>query len=355
MTKRISMQGPLTIGIDLGDRRSEVCVLDGRGEVARRFSVATTPAAFEKGLARLAPSRVVLEVGTHSPWVSRLVEALGHEGIVANPRRVRSITQSDDKCDRVDAEQLARLGRADPRLLRPIRHRGEQAQRDRALLAVRDELVRLRTALVNQARGIAKGLGRRLPRCAAASFARRMRREGLEGVFPGMETLVATIAGVSERIGALEREIEAVSAARYPETELLRQVSGVGAITALAFVLTIEDPLRFRRSRTVGAYLGLRPRRRQSGDKDPLLRITKAGDVLLRRLLVQSAHYILGAFGPDTDLRRFGLRLAARGGRGAKKKAVVAVARKLAVLLHRLWLTGEVYEPLRHAELEAAA
>ena len=170
-----------------------------------------------------------------------------------------------------------------------------------------------------------------------------------------METLVASVEWVTGRIHALEREIESVSAERYPETELLRQVSGVGRITALAYVLTIEDPHRFRRSRTVGAYLGLRPRRRQSGDTDPLLRITKAGDVLLRRLLVQSAHYLLGPFGPDTSLRRFGLRLAARGGRGAKKKAVIAVARKLAVLLHRLWLTGELYEPLRGAELPAAA
>jgi transposase len=355
MTKRITAMMPLTIGIDLGDRRSEMSVLDAAGEVHRRFSVATARAALEKALAQVPPSRIVIEVGTHSPWVSRVLEALGHEVIVANPRRVRSITQSDEKCDRVDAEQLARLGRADPRLLHPIRHRGEQAQRDRALLAVRDALVRTRTALVNQARGIAKGLGQRLPRCKAAAFARRMRQEGLEGTFPGMQTLVATLGGVSERIGALEREIEAVSAARYPETAHLRQVSGVGSITALAYVLTLEDPHRFRRSRTVGAYLGLRPRRRQSGHSDPLLRITKAGDALLRRLLVQSAHYILGPFGPDTSLRRFGLRLAARGGRGAKKKAVIAVARKLAVLLHRLWLTGEVYEPLRGAELPAAA
>ncbi len=355
MTKRITAMTPLTIGIDLGDRRSEVCVLDAGGDVRRRFSVATTATSLHKVLAGIPPSRIVIEVGTHSPWVSRLVEALGHEGIVANPRRVRSIAHSDEKCDRVDAEQLARLGRADPRLLRPIRHRGEQAQRDRALLRVRDELVRLRTALVNEARGIAKGLGQRLPRCAAASFARRMRREGLEGGFPGMETLVATVGWMSERIRALEREIVAVSAERYPETEQLRQVAGVGSITSLAYVLTIEDPHRFRRSRTVGAYLGMRPRRRQSGDTDLRLRITKAGDGLLRRLLVQSAHYLLGPFGPDTSLRRFGLRLAARGGRGAKKKAVIAVARKLAVLLHRLWLTGEVYEPLRGAELPAAA
>ncbi|MFQ5974327.1 MAG: IS110 family transposase [Alphaproteobacteria bacterium] len=344
-----------TIGLDLGDRRSQVCVLDEAGEVEAEFRVATTQKGLEKGLARYPGARVVLEVGTHSPWVSATLEAKGFEVIVANPRRLRSITHSDRKDDRTDAEQLARLGRADPKLLGPIRHRGLSAQRDRALLAVRDGLVRCRALLVNQARGLAKPLGLRLPTCTTEGFASRMRREGLQEAFPGMPELVATIDELTLRIRALDRQIEAVSRERYPETELLRQVSGVGPVTALAYVLTIEDPQRFRRSRSVGAYLGLRPRRRQSGEQDPLLRITKAGDPYLRRLLVQSAHYILGPFGPDTDLRRFGLRLMARGGRAGRKKALVAVARKLAVLLHRLWVTAEVYEPLRGVEAEDEA
>jgi transposase len=181
-----------------------------------------------------------------------------------------------------------------------------------------------------------------------------MRREGQADLFPGMGTLVAMIEALGEQIRGLGAQIEALCASGYPETTLLRQVSGVGPITALAYVLTLEDPARFRRSRSVGAYLGLRPRRRQSGSSDPQLRITKAGDPFLRRLLMQSAHYILGRFGPDTDLRRFGERLMARGGRAARKKALVAVARKLAVLLHRLWSTAAVYEPLR-AELAQAA
>jgi transposase len=344
-----------TIGLDLGDRHTQVCVLDGAGEVERRFRVATTRKGLEGGLARYAGARAVLEVGTHSPWVSHELEALGFEAIVANPRRLRSITHSDRKDDRADAEQLARLGRADPKLLSPIRHRGLSAQRDRALLSVRDGLVRSRALLVNQARGLAKPLGRRLPTCTTEGFARRMRREGLEDAFPGMAALVAMVEQLTLRIRALDREIEAVGRERYPQTALLRQVGGVGPVTALAYVLTLEDPQRFRRSRSVGAYLGLRPRRRQSGEQDPLLRITKAGDPYLRRLLVQAAHYILGPFGPDTDLRRFGLRLLARGGRAGRKKARVAVARKLAVLLHRLWVTGEVYQARRGAPTEADA
>lgn len=344
-----------TIGIDLGDQRSSVCVLGGDGEVRRRFTVATTEGALRRALGSEAASRTVIEVGTHSPWVSRVLEGLGHEVIVANPRRVRLIAESDDKSDRVDAETLARLGRADPKLLHPIRHRGEQAQRDRACLSVRDGLVRARVLLVNQARGIAKAQGRRLPRCSAEGFARRVRRESLAGQFPGLEAAVKAIEAINEQIRALEAEIEAVSLQRYPETALLRQVTGVGMLTALSFVLTIEDARRFRRSRQVGVYLGLRPRRRQSGASDPALRISKAGDPFTRRLLVQAAHYIVGPFGPDTDLRRFGERLIARGGRAARKKAIVAVARKLAVLLHHLWITGEVYQPLRASALAPAA
>jgi len=348
------MDEDITVGMDLGDRTSELCVLGADGQVARRLRAATTTPRLRKVLGSFPACRVVLEVGTHSPWVSRLVTELGHEAIVANPRKVRLIAQSEDKHDRIDAELLARLGRVDPQLLRPIRHRGEQAQRDRALLGVRDGLVRARVSLVNQVRGQVKALGHRLPRCTTEGFASRMRKEGLEATYPGMEVLVEQIHQLTQQIRELDRRIEALCETAYPETAALRQIQGVGALTALAYVLTLEDPRRFRRSRQVGAYLGLRPKRRQSGKGDPLLRISKAGDPFLRRLLVQAAHYILGPFGPDTDLRRFGQRLIARGGRAAHKKALVAVARKLAVLLHRLWVTGEEYEPLRTATREAA-
>jgi len=346
MSKDITADMGLTIGLDLGDKYSEGCVVDASGEVVETFRVRTTQPALDRALARFGKARVVLEVGTHSPWVSRGASAQGHDVIVANPRRVRLIAQNDSKSDGFDAELLARLGRVDPQLLHPIVHRGEQAQRDLVLLRARDGFVRARTQLVNQVRGFAKSLGTRLPGSSTEAFPRRVRCVAAMDLFPGLETMLEVIDRLTQEIRAMDRAVERLCRERYPETKLLRQVKGVGPITALCFVLTLEDPSRFRKSRSVGAYLGLRPRQRDSGEQRPQLRITKAGDELLRRLLVSAAHYVLGPFGPDTELRRIGLRLAETGGQAAKKRAVVAVARRLAVLLHRLWVTGEVYQPL---------
>jgi len=332
-----------TIGLDLGDRFCEGCVLSEDGEVLERFRVRTRRGDLERRLRAYSRSRVVLEVGTHSPWISRVVSACGHEAIVGNPRRVRLIAANDSKSDAVDAELLARLGRIDPNLLKPVVHRGEQAQRDRILIQARDGFVRARTQLVNQARGFAKSLGTKLPSCSTPTFTKKVRGAVGEDLFPGLATILAMIDQLSEQIRGMDREIERLCREQYPETARLREIPGVGLLTALCFVLTIEDPSRFAKSRSVGAYLGLRPRQRDSGEFRPQLRITKAGDRLLRRLLVTSAHYVLGPFGPDTDLRRWGLRLAERGGKAAKKRAVVAVARRLAVLLHRLWVTDEPY------------
>ncbi len=296
---------------------------------------------------------MVLEVGCHSPWISRQLEAEGFEVIVANPRRVRLIAGSDKKSD--DAEQLARLGRLDPGLLSPIVHRGERAQRDRVLLLARDGLVRARTQVINQVRGFAKSLGTRLPSSSSGAFAKRVRGAVPSDLFPGLAGMLGMIEQLTVEIRSMDREVERLCKERYEVTGVLRQIAGVGPLTALAFVLTLEDPHRFAKSRDVGAYLGLRPRQRDSGGRRPQLRITKAGDALLRRLLVSAAQYILGPFGPDTDLRRFGLRLAERGGKAAKKRAAVAVARKLAVLLHRLWITGEGYQPIGYGRIEERA
>ncbi len=355
MDKRITKTRELTIGLDLGDKHTTGCVLDDSGEVVETFRVRTTRPGLERKLGSFSPSRVVLEVGTHSPWISRLVSEVGHEAIVANPRRVRLIAENDSKSDAVDAELLARLGRIDPGLLKPIVHRGERAQHDRILLLARDGLVRARTQLVNQVRGFAKSLGVRLPASSTEAFPKRVRATVAEDFFPGLATMLKMIQGLTDEIRRMDRSVETLCRESYPETKGLRQVKGVGPITSLGCVLTLEDPGRFPKSRSVGAYLGLRPRQRESGEQRPQLRITKAGDAMLRRLLVSSAHYILGPFGPDTDLRRFGLRLAERGGKTAKKRAVVAVARRLAVLLHRLWVTGEIYQPLGYDAARAKA
>jgi transposase len=356
VSKATTIRRRVTIGLDVSDRYCHVCVLDARGEVEREDRIRTTPAAVGAWFVRYAHTRVVLEVGPHSPWLSRLLKGHGHEVVVANPRRVRLIAEAERKSDRIDAETLARLGRADPKLLCPIEHRGEAAQQDLALLRVRENLVRSRTKLIQCARGLAKAFGVRLPTSSTPSFAKHVRAGGLEALFPGLDVLLDQCDALTASIRQLDREIERLGRERYPETQRLRQVAGVGPITSLAFVLTIEDPRRFAKSRSVGAYLGLTPRQRDSGDARPELAITRRGDEFMRRLLIEAAHYTLGPFGPDSQLRRFGLRLLGQGGTRAKKRAVVAVARKLATLLHRLWVTGEVYHALDGpgAEVQAA-
>jgi transposase len=339
----------LTLGLDLGDRTSRYAVLATDAALMGEGRLATARDAMQDFFTALAPARVVLEVGTHSPWVSRLLAACGHEVIVANPRRVRLISAAVRKSDRIDAVTLARLGRSDPALLSPIRHRGEAAQADLGQLRARDALVRTRTLLINHVHGTVKAMGYRVPSATARTFARQARAALPPALAPALAGLLDTIAHLTEQIAAADRSLALLARERYPETARLRQIAGVGPITALCFVLTLEDPTRFAQSRSVGAYLGLCPRERQSGARSPQLRITKAGDPLLRRLLVTSAHYILGPFGPETDLRRWGLALAERGGTNAKKRAVVAVARKLAALLHHFWVTDVVYQPLREA------
>lgn len=344
----------ITIGLDVGDRWSEVCGLDADGTVRVTRRVRTTPAALAQWFGAQPVSRVVLEVGTHSPWISRLLGSVGHEVLVANAHQLRLIYASPRKSDRVDAETLARLGRLDPALLKPIRHRGAQSQADLAHLRARDCLVRARTQLINHVRGAVKSVGARLPASSAPAFA-RVAQDQLPATLrpatlrPALEPLLTLIAGLTQQIRRMEQTLERVVATRYPETRGLRQVAGVGPLTALGYVLTLEDPARFARSRAVGAYLGRCPRQRDSGAAHPQLRITKCGDPLLRRLLVNGAHDVLRPFGPDGDLRRWGLALAARGGTNAKKRAVVAVARKLATLLHRLWVSGARYEPLQQS------
>lgn len=348
MPKLITEGHALTVGIDLGDRYSHVCIVDSEGEIVERSRIRTTEAGFGR-FTGMASCRIAFEVGTHSSWVKRLLEAAGHEVLVANARKVRLIHSAGDKDDRIDAEHLARLARVDRRLLFPVSHRSFSVQVDRAVLRSRDGLVQCRTKLINQIRGLSKSMGVQLSRCSATSFHKRVLEQLPERLRPVVEPVVTTIGDLTRKIREYDRRINQMCEHDYPQTTLLRQVTGVGALTSLAFVLTIEDPQRFRCSRTVGAYVGLRPRRHQSGASDPELRISKTGDAYLRRILVGSAHYILGPFGADTDLKRWGQGLASRGGKNAKKRAVVAVARKLAVLLHRLWVTAEVYEPLRHS------
>lgn len=339
-----------TIGMDLGDKVSRYCVISGNAEIKLEGSVATNRKAMEAVFAGLARCRIAIEVGTHSPWLSRVLQELGHEVVVANPRQMKLISTSSRKDDRMDAQMLARLARVDPALLRPIQHRSEKAQGDLMEIRVRAELVEARTALVNSARGLTKAMGERLPACGTGTLGVDELAALPAGMRATLTQLLESVEGLTEQIQTCDERIEQIARNDYPETKLLRQVHGVGTLIALTFVLTVEDAERFSHSRDVGCYVGLRPKRSESGASQPELRITKEGDVYLRTLLVQGAHCLLSKRAPDTDLKRFGEKLAGRGGKNAKKRAVVAVARKLAVLLHRLWVTGEVYEPLRNSQ-----
>jgi len=333
-----------TVGMDMGDKNHNVCVLDAEGEVLARAAVTNTDKAIRKYFGKLEPCRVAMEAGTHSGWVSRILEELGHEVLVGNPRKLRVIWDSDEKGDDRDAEMLARIARFDPHLLYPIHHRGQQAQADLAVIKARDMLVKVRSILIAHARGVVKSTGQRIAKCSADSFHRRLLTEMPPELQPALEPVMKSLEELTCRIRHYDKLLEKLSE-KYPETERLRAISGVGPVTTLAYVLTLEESKRFDKSRAVGPFLGLTPKRDQSGQTDKQLHITKAGDTYLRRLLVGCAQYILGPFGPDCDLRRFGLKLAARGGKNAKRRAGVAVARKLAVMMHHLWKSGAVYDP----------
>ena len=315
--------------------------------------LSTTPEALRRRFASEPSLRVAIEAGTHSPWASRVLEECGHEVLVANARKLRLIYANKRKTDEMDAENLARLARVDPKLLYPLKHRGQECQAHMAIVRSREALVGTRTQLVNYVRGTVKSFGGRLPKCPARSFHKRASEHIPEALLAALGPILEQIGSLTERIRQYDRQLEAISKEHYPETDLLRRVEGIGPLTALTFVLTLEDPHRFEKSRSVGAYLGLVPATDRSGDSDPQKRISKEGDQMLRKLLVSSAHYILGPFGSDSDLRRHGEKIASRGGKNSKKRAAVAVARKLSVLLHHLWVTGEIYDPLYNTRQRA--
>ena len=342
------------IGMDLGDKHHHFCVLNQASEIEQEGRLACSEAALRRTFGCYEGALVAIETGTHSRWVSRLLEELGHTVLVANARRLRAIYENERKSDRLDAEMLARIAKMEPKLLHAITHRGEDAQADLNVIRARDALVGMRTKLVNHVRGVIKSHGGRVRRSSTPSF-HVAAREALPGSLrAALLPILESIEETTERIKAFDQDIERLCTEKYPETELLRSVPGVGPITALCFVLTLEFPERFTSSRKVPAYLGLVPGRNQSGSSDPQERITKCGSPHLRRLLVSCAQYILGRHGIDSALRRCGERIMARGGANAKKRAVVAVARKLSVLLHRLWETGMLYEPFPNAPREDA-
>jgi len=346
------------IGIDLGDKQHAVCIIDKRhGKILKEFSIRNRTKDLKKLADDFPLSLIAMEVSTHSPWISRLFEIAGLEVLVANARKVRAISANERKCDLLDARLLAKLARSDRDLLHPIQHVSEEAQRDLLSIKLRDSLVRSRVALLNSMRGALKALGIRLPSCTSGSFASKARshlEQDHPELLPALDPSLKILEGLTTQIKECERAIDHIAQSHYPQAQKLQQIPGVGPITSLSFVLSVEDPARFEDARDIGAWLGLVPRRDQSGDTDKQLPISKTGNCFLRKLLVQGAQFLLGPFGPDCDLRRYGLNLADRGGKAAKKKATVAVARKLAVLMLTLWQKQSDYEPLYNSQSAAA-
>ena len=331
-----------TIGIDLGDKLSRYCVVNQAGDVVEEGSFRNQVSSIETHFAG-EPRRIALEAGAQSAWISRELKRLGHEVIVANPRQLKWITSSDTKNDPVDARKLALLARADVRLLHPIEHRTAAQQSELAVIRARDAIKRARTLVVNMARSLAKGFGLRLPPSITKSFGERALAGLPPELHPALKDALQQIDALSLTIQNYDQRI-AELAGKHPEIERLTSVTGVGTLTALTFVLTLGNAERFAHSRDVAGYLGLRPKQRQSGARDPQLGITKSGDGYLRKLLVQCAHHIVGHFGKDSALRKWGLAKS-EGGKKATLRAIVGVARKLAVVLHRMWGTGEKFKP----------
>ena len=353
MTQATTMTFPRTIGMDLGIRRTSFCVLAPSGRRIHEGGLKTSKPDMLAFLAAQPTSRVVLEASGPCRWIAEIAEDCGHEVIVANPREFRLICESHRKSDRNDARILAAFGQFRPQLLHPLKLRGTKCQIARSTLAARAHAVRQRTLIINLIRAEVRNLGESID-CSAATFHKRASACIPARLRPVLEPLLEVLGVLTEAVAKYDCEVDRLCETEFPETALLTQISGVGPNTALSFVATIEDPTRFPRSRDVGAYVGLVSKSRASGSSNPELRISKRGDKHLRRLLVNAATYVC-ARGQDSDLKRFAQRIADRGGQAAKAKARIAVARKLAVLLHRLLVTAEVYEPLRNHPQDIAA
>ena len=354
MTQISKTMSRITIGLDLGGRKSRIAVLDkSTGEVLESV-VETKQSPLKAFFGRYRGATVVFEVGAQSRWVQALLRQLGLNVITANPRQLALITKSHKKTDKRDALVLARLGSGMPELLETVEHRSPRTHANLAIIKSRELLVATRTRLVNRIRALVKSVGEPLEGCDATYFFRKARAKIPGELRPACEPLLEILEDLHAKIRAFDKEIETI-AERYPAVNAVRQVDRIGTLTGLSFVLTVENPHRFRDIRRIGSYVGLVPKLDDSGDRVTQLGISKAGDKMLRRLLVLCANQILSSRGRDCHLRRWGLKLCERGGKNAKKRATVAVARKLAVLLLALWRNGSEYEPMRNVAPEQQA
>lgn len=329
------------VGIDVANKASAICVIDEQGEVVRRAEVATEVYELNKTLAGLDEARVVIESCPLAEWLAEVVEAGGHEAVIIDARAARHLVSSKKKTDARDAHTLAQLARTG--WYNAVHRKSREARLLRSQLQARQGLVRTRKAMDSQVRGLLRAQGLRLGRVSAGEFAERVRAlagERVPGLLPYLEPLLSLYEQALVEARRLKRELERGSR-REALRRRLQSVPGVGPLVSQVYVATVDEPGRFEHAEQVADYAGLTPRVSQSGESCYRGRITKEGDQLLRWHLVEAAHVLL-THGRDCRLKRWGLALQRRKGAG---KARVAVARKLAILLWRLWMTGERFEP----------
>ncbi len=338
------------IGIDVSDRMSKICVMTkvaGTRRIVDETTVATTKDGFREYLERQdrnAP--VTFETGIHCRWMAEFIRSMGFKVYVANPAKLKMLTESDTKNDRNDARELARYTLADVEMLHPVFLRAEQYQQMIRLLEARRALLGARTKLINEMRGFAKSMGFRIPRRDADYFHLIDRATWPRDLETLCWPMLAVVKTISLKIKAVEKQMHVL--ADTPEfresAERLQQIAGVGFFSSVAFIAFLGGNYeRFAKARDVGPYLGLVPRQDASGNIDKQLSITKKGSSLLRSLLAECAQAAMRDHAKMSDLRIKGLRIAERGGKNAKKRAVIAIVRSLAVTMVAL---------LKHPERE---
>ena len=327
------------VGLDVSLKETSICVVDGSGEIVCETSVGTTPETIAKFIEKRAPSavRVGLESGLLSTWLWHGLRALDVPVVCLDARHAASALKMQvNKTDRNDAAGLAQIVRTG--WYREVEVKSLACHEVRAVLLARSRLVASRRDLENQMRGLLKPFGLLVGKVRGKGFEGRVREliadtpamaEVIDALLLARRTLCTQVARLDVRVRMLAQTIT--------PCRRLMTVPGVGPITALAYVTVIDDPGRFRKGRSVGAYLGLTPRRYQSGEVDRAGRISKCGDGLVRTLLFEAAGVLLTRVQRMSPLKAWGLRLAKRIG---AKKAKVAVARKLAVILHCMWTDG---------------
>lgn len=334
------------VGMDVSEKSIEIFVLPQDNDNGRRFQIDNSREsliAFCDSVKEPASMLAAMETGAHSAWHSELLEQRGFQVVVGNARKLAAIWMNKNKSDREDAEMLARLARSDIKLFAPIRHIPTPLRADLAVIKARNAVSECRTKLMNTARGLLRSFGIDTNGVTSENFARESSKIVPKALRPAMNGIIKEIRTLQLTIKAYDREVTKLTR-KYPDTAKVGQPVGVGELTSLAFVLMVDDPRRFSDGSRAARYFGLTPKRDQSGTVDKQLGITKEGNRLMRQLLMQCANYVMGR-GPDCDLRRFGERIAARGGKIAKRKAKVAIARKLVNLMFRLWVSGETYDP----------